>query len=271
MQLITNQSEKYELAELNLCAGKKSKLSAAYNSAINYLRNGIKLLSNCSWEEQYELTLALYQEAVEAAYINGEFTEMERYLQIVLQQAKTVLDKVKVYEIKIQFCAARNKMQGTIETTLEILDLLEIRFPQNPSKLDVQQSYTETKYALAGKEPLDLLDLPVMTDPYTIAALRLMSNVTISAYNTAPIIFQLMTLQQVKLLVQYGNSAVAASSYAWYGLFLSGIVDDIDTGYKFGQLALKILDKFDAKEFQAKTFFAFNIFIMPWKMHIKKH
>ncbi|EKF05717.1 MULTISPECIES: AAA family ATPase [unclassified Tolypothrix] len=270
MQLITNQSEKYELAELNLCAGKKSKLSAAYNSAINYLRNGIKLLSNCSWEEQYELTLALYQEAVEAAYINGEFTEMERYLQIVLQQAKTVLDKVKVYEIKIQFCAARNKMQGTIETTLEILDLLEIRFPQNPSKLDVQQSYTETKYALAGKEPLDLLDLPVMTDPYTIAALRLMSNVTISAYNTAPIIFQLMTLQQVKLLVQYGNSAVAASSYAWYGLFLSGIVDDIDTGYKFGQLALKILDKFDAKEFQAKTFFAFNIFIMPWKMHIKK-
>ncbi|BAY34985.1 multi-sensor signal transduction multi-kinase (plasmid) [Nostoc carneum NIES-2107] len=270
MQLITNQSEKYELAELNLCAGKKSKLSAAYNSAMNYLRNGMKLLGNCSWEEQYELTLALYQEAVEAAYINGEFAEMERYMQIVLQQAKTVLDKVKVYEIKIQFCAARNKMQGTIETTLEILDLLEIRFPQNPSKLDVQQSYTETKYALAGKEPLDLLDLPEMTDPYQIAALRLMSNVTISAYNTAPIIFQLMTLQQVKLLVQYGNSAVAASSYAWYGLFLSGIVDDIDTGYEFGQLALKILDKFDAKEFQAKTFFAFNIFIMPWKFHVKE-
>lgn len=270
MQLITNQSEKYELAELNLCAGKKSKLSAAYSSAMNYLRNGMKLLGNCSWEEQYELTLELYQEAVEAAYINGEFAEMEGYMQIVLQQAKTVLDKVKVYEIKIQFCAARNKMQGTIETTLEILDLLEIRFPQNPNKLDVQQSYTETKYALAGKKTLDLLDLPEMTDPYKIAALRLMSNVTISAYNTAPIIFQLMTLQQVKLLVQYGNSAVAASSYAWYGLFLSGIVDDIDTGYEFGQLALKILDKFDAKEFQAKTFFAFNIFIMPWKFHVKE-
>ncbi|QIR38733.1 AAA family ATPase [Tolypothrix sp. PCC 7910] len=270
MQLIINQSEKYELAELNLYAGKKSKLSAAYNSAMNYLRNGMKLLGNCSWEEQYELTLALYQEAVEAAYINGEFAEMDNYIQIVLQQAKTVLDKVKVYEIKIQFCAARNKMQGTIETTLEILDLLEIRFPPNPSKLDVQQSYTETKYALAGKEPLDLLELPEMTDPYKIAALQLMSNVTISAYNTAPIIFQLMTLQQVKLLVQYGNSAVAASSYAWYGLFLSGIVDDIDTGYEFGQLALKILDKFDAKEFQAKTFFAFNIFIMPWKVHVKE-
>ncbi|MDZ7963113.1 MAG: AAA family ATPase [Aulosira sp. DedQUE10] len=270
IQLITNQSERYKLAELNLITGKKAKASTAYSSAMNYFQVGMKLLGSSSWQEQYELTLELYREAAEAAYINGDFSEMDCYIQIVLQQAKTVLEKVKAYEIKIQFCAARNKMQGTIETTLEILDLLEIRFPQNPKQLDVQQSYEQTKHLLTGKEPLDLINLPEMTDPHKIAALRLMSNVTISAYNTAPIIFQLMTLQQVKLLVQYGNAAVSASSYAWYGLFLSGIVDDIDTGYQFGQLALKILDKFDAKEFQAKTIFAFNIFIRHWKEHIKE-
>ncbi|BAY27855.1 multi-sensor signal transduction multi-kinase [Calothrix sp. NIES-2100] len=270
IQLIINQSKRHELAELNLIAGKKAKASAAYSCAMNYLRVGMNLLESSSWQEQYELTLALYVEAAEAAYINGEFPEMDRYIQIVLQQAKTVLDKVKVYEIKIQFYAAWNQMQGAIETTLEILDLLDIKFPQNPSELDVKQSYEETKQVLAGKEPLELINLPEMTDDNKIAAMRLMTSVIISAYNSVPMIFQLMVLQQIKLLVQYGNAAVAATSYAWYGLFLAGIVGDIDTGYQFGKLALEILDKFDTKEFQAKTIVAFNISIKHWKQHIQE-
>ncbi|MEG3936512.1 hypothetical protein QT990_35665 [Microcoleus sp. T3_B1] len=39
--LLTNQSEKDELAELNLIAGQKAKAATAYEAAVNYLNVGI--------------------------------------------------------------------------------------------------------------------------------------------------------------------------------------------------------------------------------------
>ena len=37
--------EKEKLAELNLVAGKKAKLSAAFEPAFDYLKSGIRMLS----------------------------------------------------------------------------------------------------------------------------------------------------------------------------------------------------------------------------------
>ncbi|MBV8887475.1 MAG: serine/threonine-protein kinase PknK, partial [Chroococcidiopsidaceae cyanobacterium CP_BM_RX_35] len=72
-ELITNQTEREELAQLNLTAGCKAKVSTAYESAVKYLNLGLKLLGNNSWLNQYELTLALYTETVEAEYLSTNF------------------------------------------------------------------------------------------------------------------------------------------------------------------------------------------------------
>jgi predicted ATPase len=55
--LLTLESERYKLAELNLMAGQKAKAATAYESAIRYLKVGLELLAVNSWQSQYELTL----------------------------------------------------------------------------------------------------------------------------------------------------------------------------------------------------------------------
>ncbi len=57
--------------------------------------------------------------------------------------------------------------------------------------------------------------------------------------------------------------------YNVYGLILCGVVNDISTGYKFGQLSLRLLQKLNAYEFQAKTLCIVNTFINHWKTHAK--
>ena len=109
IQAIDVQLEIDKLAQLNLIAGKKAKALAAWKPAWNYLRIGINCLSADSWLRQYDLTLALYVETVEAAILSGHVEEMEKLADIVLQQATSLLDKVKVYEVKIQACTAQNK------------------------------------------------------------------------------------------------------------------------------------------------------------------
>jgi serine/threonine protein kinase len=126
--LLTLESEKYELAELNLIAGQKAKAAAAYESAMRYLKVGLELLAVNSWQNQYELTLALYESGVETAYLNGDFEQMEKWATVVLQQAKTPIDKMKVYEVKIQACMAQVKQLEAIKIGLQALELLGISF-----------------------------------------------------------------------------------------------------------------------------------------------
>ena len=80
-RLIIAEKEKGKLAQLNLIAGKKSKASAAYGPAYDYLKSGIGLLKENSWQEQYSVTLLLYEEAAEAAYLCGDFNSMFKFFK----------------------------------------------------------------------------------------------------------------------------------------------------------------------------------------------
>ncbi|GAB4181838.1 MAG: hypothetical protein Fur006_17160 [Coleofasciculaceae cyanobacterium] len=271
IEAIAVQLERDKLAQLNLIAGKKAKASAAWEPAWNYLRIGRDCLSADSWLRQYDLTLALYVEAAEVASSRGNFEEMEKLASLVLQQATSLLDKVKVYEVKIQAYTTQNTPLEAIETALSILKLLGIKFPKKPNKLDVFLELVKTKLTLTGKQIKDLIDLPKMTDPYKLAAMRILSRVASAAYFASPELMGLIVLKQVNLSIKYGNTSVSSYAYAAYGLILSGeAVGDIDVGYKFGQLALRMVDKFNAKELNARTLFIVNYFIKHWKEHLRE-
>ena len=158
--LIESQAERLQLAELNLQAGRKAKASAAFQPAFNYWQVGIALLGEDHWHGQYDLTLGLYVEAAKAAYLCGDFEQMERLTESVLQKSKNVLDKIKGIEVRIEAYHAQNKPLEVIQTTLQILSLLGLTFPEKPSQLDVMQALSETEAALANKQVEDLFFIP---------------------------------------------------------------------------------------------------------------
>ncbi|MGB7711459.1 MAG: AAA family ATPase [Microcoleus sp.] len=271
IEAIDVQLERDKLAQLNLIAGKKAKASAAWKPAWNYLRLGINCLSADSWLRQYDLTLTLYVETVEAAILSSHVEEMEKLADLVLQQATSFLDKVKVYEVKIQAYTAQNKPLEAIETALSVLKLLGIRFPKKPNKLDIIIALARTKIGLAGKRIEDLSGLPEMTDPDKIAAMRILSIMLSAAYFATPELFPLIVFKQVNLSVKYGNTPVSSYAYATYGLILSGeVVNDVNSGYRFGKVALLLVDKFKAEELKSRTLFIFNYFIRHWYEHIRE-
>ncbi|MCL1465545.1 hybrid sensor histidine kinase/response regulator [Argonema galeatum] len=269
--LLTSEAKKYELAQLNLIAGQKAKAATAHDSAVKYLQVGLGLLASDSWDSQYELTLALHSEAAEAAYLNGDFEAMERFGEIVQNCAKMLLDKVKVYEVQIQAYISQNRLLEAVSTGLQVLKLLGVEFPPQPNPSDIGQALGETAAILNGLRIEDLIDLPQMTEPYKLAAMRLLSSIFTPAYlGAAPELVPLTVCKQVPLSIQYGNASVSPFAYANYGLILCGIVGDIDSGYQFGQLALSLLSKLNAQEIKAKTVFIVNLFIRHWKEHLRE-
>jgi PAS domain S-box-containing protein len=268
--LICDRREKDELVELNLMAGCKAKASTAYDAAINYLNVGLEFLALDSWQNQYDLALALYENTTEVAYLRGDFDRMETLAEILLDRARNLLDKVKVYQVKIQAFKAQYQLKQSLSFGLEILNLLGIQLPEQPNPQDIPLAFEQTQRALQGQQIENLIDLPQMTDPQKLAATHILLALCPAAYMVTPELLPLITFKQVQLALEYGNAPTHTHAYANYGLILCGIMGELESGYQFGQLALKLLEKIDAKPLRSMTLFVEACFIKHWKNHIKE-
>ncbi len=270
VDLLTEQSEKNELAKLNLIAGKKAKTATAYEAAVKYLNIGLGLLTNQNWQINYELILNLHIETAEIEYLCGNFEESKKLGTLTLEKANTILDKVKIYKIQIQCIIAQNRMSEALELGVHVLKLLGVRLPAEPKMLYILVSAIQTKLTLTGKRIEDLAYLPRMTDAYKLAAMQILMLVNPAASQAGSLLFPLTILAMVRLSVKYGNSEFSTYGYCIYGAMLCDKFDEIEEGYRFGKLGLLTLEKFNSKSLKCKLYNLFNSMIWHFKEPVKQ-
>jgi len=263
--LVTEPEERQKIAKLNLIAGQKAKTATAYAAALEYLHKGQKLLSADSWQQEYNLTLSLYEQGAEVAYLSGNFAQMEQLAQVVQNHAKTVPEQVKVYEVKIQAFLSQGNPKAAIKIGLQVLKLLGVSLPEKPTELDMERGLKETATLLAGREIEALINLPLMTQPQQLAAIQILSSIAAAAYVAAPDLLIPLISSEVNLSIKYGNATWSPAAYVGYGLILCGVLQDIETGYKFGKLALNVVQRFNAQKVKAVVLEVLGAHIMPWK------
>ena len=270
IEIVADQTERNEIAQLNLVAGQKAKAAIAYGVAKKYLATGRAWLTASSWQTNYDLTLELYSEATEVAFLCGDFADVECWMAIVLQEAKTVVDSVKVYEVKIQTYIAQEQLLEAINTGLQVLPQLGVSFPETPSQSDIQLELDTITLRFKEKPSEDLVHSLKIAETDKLAAMRILSKITLAAHLAAPDLLPLFASKQISLSIQYSNAVVSPFVYALYGFILCRTVGDIESGYEFGQLALRQLSRSDTQALKAKTLLSVNIFIVHWKKHFRE-
>jgi predicted ATPase/signal transduction histidine kinase len=268
--LITQPQERENLAQLNLAAGRKAKIATAYETAKDYLVTGIELLPEDAWESHYPLTLALHEDIVEASYLSTDFEQMERWASVVLQQAKTLLDKIEVQKTRLLGVNAQGHFLEAIQIGLQVLGSLGIDFPEQPTQADIGQAFGVTRSLWADKAPLSLLDLPTMSNPELLAAMEILTALVSAAYVADPNLMPLLIFKQVELSIQFGNCPISVFAYGDYGLILCGIIGDIENGYEFGELALSLRDRLQLTSLKCRNWYVVYLFIKPWKISLSE-
>ena len=255
--LLTQPREKEELAELNLMAGQKAKASAAYQASFNYLELGLGLLAVGSWQRNYELSRELHVEALEAAYLNGNFDRATALATVAEQEASNLLDKVRVNELKMPMYVAQNQIQEALDTGLSVLQLLEVSLEESPPKdLVVEDCY----------------DLPEMSDTYKLAAVRILMILIVPAYvMNQEVLLGSIIFTIINLSLIYGNAPSSAfGGYCMYGVILCDSLVEIEAGYRYGRLAMGLLDKFASASIKVKVTCEYNGYIRYCKEHIRE-
>ena len=250
---LLSQIEKDELATLNIKAARQGKLATAFESALNYTREALRL-SGDAWKRNYTLALVLYKEAIEVEYLNCNFEQSQSLCKVALKQAKTLLEKVDIYSLQIKAYMSQKQLKQAVNTGESVLQMLGMELEQEePKNLRVEE----------------LEKLSVIIDPYKLAALNILATISDAAFLLNPILVPQIIFTEVSICAQYGNSYLAAVAYTDYA-FLLCTSGKIDLAYQYSKFALKLLIKFNTKTISAKVINIINSTIKHWKEHLRE-
>ncbi|MEH2261905.1 trifunctional serine/threonine-protein kinase/ATP-binding protein/sensor histidine kinase [Nostoc sp.] len=261
IELIYQQQEREALAQLNFKAGSKARSSTAYTAAKVYLQTGIDLLEVDCWQHQYELSLNLYVTAAEVAYLNGDFEGMEQLAAVVLRQAQTIFDKVKIYEIQIVAQTAQIQILTALAVGTEALAQFGVDFPTKVDEALIDKALQELNQQLNGREIAGLIDLPVMSDRTAQAAMQLLRMLVAPVFQGMPGLLPLLSATMVRLSLQFGNDKASTVGYVIHGMVLCSFLGEVETGYEFGRLSLSLLLRLNAQSMKCSTLNLFGNFI----------
>nr|WP_313898592.1 hypothetical protein [Roseofilum reptotaenium] len=263
VSLIDRQPEREQLIQLNLMAGCKAKSTTAYSVALSYLTRAIELLPDRCWDLHYDLTLNIYENAAEAAYLSREFEQQQEFTQIVLHRCDRILDRIKVYQVEIESKIAQIQKLEAIQLGLDVLQNLGIDFPAEPTPELIQQALTDTQSLLADIDIQTLADLPPMTDEKSLAALKIMVSIVPAIAQSSPAYFPLITCEEIRLSIQYGDSPFASCGYADFALILSLDGGEVAPAAQLVKLAIEQTRKKQAIVAKSSVLYKIASFIIP--------
>lgn len=269
IDLVKNAEEKIYFAKINLMAGKKAKTALAYQVALTFFKSAMNFIGNAGFKHHYALTLDVYQEAAEAAFLASENHEMKQYVDIVLAKGKNILDKIKAYEIQTGFYSTQGKYDDVISSCIKTLSLLGVPIPTHFLKFHLLIALIRNRYLLRGNTLQNFKNYPRMTDPYLLKAQRILT------YMSSAIVIRgqwdliaLTSLKGIEISVKYGISAQAAYGLCGYSLMLCDKLNDPKKAYEIGQTFLQIVDIYP--EAYIRTVSVFYSFVVPLTHHFNK-
>ncbi|MEM7184642.1 MAG: serine/threonine-protein kinase PknK, partial [Spirochaetota bacterium] len=273
--LIQDKASRLNLIELNLKAGKKAKTSTAYDGALVFLQAGISLLPDECWKKHYDLTLEIYKELAECKYLATHFEESDRLYEYIYQNAKSLLDKMPVYQIQLRQKASELKADEAFQVGFTVLQQLGVTMP-DPTDADAVnvafgQQLEQYQKRLSEKKISEIYYLPKMKDRNMIEAVQLITNLGDIAIAMKGEMLPLMSIMGANLSLEYGNIEVSPISYVMMGVITNLAFKDYNTGYELGQLALKLSqEKFSSELVYGKVMAFYGWNINHWMHHVKE-
>ncbi len=268
-ELLTTPGERYELAELNRLAARRARESNAYEPALKYIDIGMSILGNQGWEQRYDLAFHIHLEWAECAYANSRYEEAEGMFDLLLEKAAAGIPKAEIHYRKVVLYASMVKSHEAIREGLDGLRQLGIVIPEHPKRHTLLLGMLSLRLRYRSGRIENLLGLPKMTDRKIRLVMEILAMLGDSTYYTNQKLLTLILVKMIRLSMRYGNSPAAALGYCGYGMMLAGALGNYADGMAFGELALKVHQRYHDPRYSCKIMDITAEFLFHWRRPIK--
>ncbi len=262
--------DRCEFARLSLDAALRMKRTAAFPSALRYLANARRSLSDDDRRRFPQLDFGIGMATAECEFMIGHLADAHERLRTL--EAALVdednRDALVLLHIKILTGMDRN----ADAVTLGLLNLARhgVDLPGTPDDETVSAAYSSMLRALNGRAIEDLAALPIMHDPAVGHVVAVLSELTAAASYVDENLLGLILLRIADLSMNHGNAPGTCFAYVCMNMVVGFRFDDYDAGYRFGTLALKLVEKTELAGMRPRALMCFGAMVSPWTHHVAK-
>ncbi len=265
---ITDDGEKLELARMNSKAGLKAESATAYGIAKTYYSTGIELLPKEYWKNQYHLTYDLQSGLAKNAYLTQDFTLAENTIGIIIENAQSALDKIKMISMRVRQYVTLGKMDEAIDLGLGGLSLLGYDIPKTPDENLVGATLVGLQQQFSTRSLESILGGPIMDNEEKKEAASLMIELGLSAYVLGNAdLYTITSLEVFRLTLDEGICPESSSACITMGALLGNLFGDMKSANDLGLLALDIIEKLDSVAYRCRAIATYGIVTGHYNMH----
>ncbi|HEY9730646.1 MAG TPA: AAA family ATPase [Drouetiella sp.] len=259
LPLIDDDGEKTTLAELNLRAGRKAKNNTAYTSALQYFTLGLGILP----EEQVEnsqLAFDLLMAQAECKWLQGRYNEAELECARLHELSRNRLNTANAYKLQAEIVAAQS-CDYVASANYALLGLQALGMPirMHPTNEELNFEYESVWRSLGERNIMDLVDLPLMTNPEMLAAIDILQSLYFSSMIIDRNLFLLVGSKIVNTSMNYGNCSASVLGYAQFGLTLPRLFTKYAEAESFLDLSKTLAEERGLNGYMARMQFMYGL------------
>ena len=268
VELINSESERIEVAELNLAAGKRAKASTAYASALQYFVAGETPLTDECWERRHELIFQLELNRAECEFLTGQLTIADDRLNALSNRAATIVEQASVVCLHADLCTLLDHSDRAVAVCLNYLRQVGIEWSPHPKDEEARDEYARVQSLLGGRTIEVLIDSPLMQDPASLATIEVLSKLMVPAQFTDANLTWLTSCKAVSLSLERGNCDASCFAYVTLGSQTGQRFNDYDAGFRFAKVGYELIERRGLKRFEAGTSLRFAA-VAAWMKHVR--
>ncbi len=254
--LVTEPEELEQLAQLNLQAGQKAKASAAYGQALEWLKQGARLVEGMP---QFDtLYYELLFESAECEYVCGNFQQAEVVMQQLLQQAEQLVDRMKVYVMQITMYGYRNQEDEASTIAQTAFAELGLSIPKDPSGIRVVTEMARTQLWLA-RNKRTLHRMPVNRSPlYRVTGelFNAASSILFIANERASMV---LICKYIRMVMRQGHTEGLSFALGSYAIAISAGFHQYKWATQLAEIALFNAEKEERTLLKGKLYFSLGL------------
>jgi predicted ATPase/signal transduction histidine kinase len=266
--LITSIKERERVAELNLIAGRRAKTSTAYDSALKYLGAGSALLTEETWDSNYELVFAIEYLMAECELLTAEKIAAENRLSRLAERARNRHDFCAATRLALTLYMTLDRSDRCVDVFLDWLRRDGTVWSNHPTREDVMREYERIWTLLGSRTIEELIDMPLIKDPDVLDTLDVFTEIMTPSQLFDENLNSLVICRLVILSLENGNCDASCFAYVWLAMFAGPRFDNYRDGFRFGQLGYDLAEKRGLTRYQARIWMNMGSTVLPWAKHV---
>ncbi|KAL3792871.1 hypothetical protein HJC23_004796 [Cyclotella cryptica] len=247
-----NAEQYYLISSYNLMAGKKAMEMSDFASAFAFFEQGILFLRENHWQEQYDLSLELFNLAAKCALTIKRLTRLDMICNQLLQNARSFEEDTLNISLISASALTFSKVYDSVRYCLIVLSQLGVNIPESASRDDTLNLVTQTQSLLNSIADDTLLNYQVMADFKKIMAMKFLAKLELSVLQTNPALQPFVTIKMCELSMEYGLSPMSAVGFAYFGGMVAEL-GDVRGGHRYTKLAKMLIEKFQSNEYAGEV------------------